>query len=229
MDMIQFQKHAFKGFDESLQQLYGLLETMGEHIQELVALLPRGLEVADPSSFEQAKAIDRKINECERATDKLVAQIIGKFSAGGDDLRFILGAIKIAGALERAADRLKNCVKRLSRRSHPVDKEVKADLTNAIDSIKRMIPLALAQVLDFTLETTQELLENGAMVQKSYRQILIHLHHNKDAPSATDHHHLLLVAKNLDQTADMAVEIMKISHVIHFGTKYEKDKETGAA
>jgi phosphate uptake regulator len=229
MDMIRFDNHAFKGLDESLKQLYGLLESMAGHIGELVELLPRGLEVAEPSNFEQAKSIDRKINECERATDRLVAQIISKFTTGGEDLRFILGAIKVAGALERAADRLKNCVKRLSRRGHPLDKEVKIELTNAIGAVERMMPLALSQVLDFNPAVTQQLLENGAVVQKSYRQILIHLHHHKGAPSGDDHHHILLVAKNLDQTADMAVEIMKISHMIHFGTKYEKEKEAGAA
>jgi hypothetical protein len=30
------------------------------------------------------------------------------------------------------------------------------------------------------------------------------------------------VAKNLEQTADMAVEIMKISHTVHFATKFDK-------
>lgn len=229
MDMIRFDNHAFKGLDESLKQLYGLLETMGSNIGELVALLPRGLEMADPSSFEQAKIIDRKINDAERGADKLVAQIIGKFNTGGDDLRFILGAIKIAGSLERSADRLKNCIKRLSRRAHPLDKEVKVELVNAITAVERMIPLALSQVLDYRDDVSKTLLEHGAAVQKAYRQILIHLHHNKAAPSATDHHHLLLVAKNLDQTADMVIEIMKLSHMIHFGTKYEKDKEAGAA
>ncbi len=227
--MIQFDKHAFKGFDEALKQLYGLLDTMGFHINALIALLPRGLEVADTSTFDQAKLIDKQINECERSADKLVAQTITKFTTGADDLRFILGAIKIAGGLERAADKLKNCIKRLSRRAHPLDPAIKTELKNAIAAVEKMIPLALAQVLDFKPEVTQELLDHGAMVQKSYRQILIHLHHSKSAPSADDHHHLLLVAKNLDQTADMAIEIMKVSHTIHFGTKYEKEKEAGAA
>lgn len=227
--MIHFDKHAFKGLDVSLEQLYELLETMAGHIGELVALLPRGLEVADPAMFEQAKLIDRKINACEEQADKLVEQIVSKFTAGSDDLRFILGAIKIASELERAADKLKNCVKRLSRRSHPLDREVKADLAQAITAVERMISLSLSQVLDFRPDIARELLERGAAVQKAYRQILIRLHHSKAVPSANDHHHILLAVKNLEQTADMAVEIMKIAHVIHFGTKYEKEKEAGAA
>ena len=226
--MIRFDNHAFKGLDESLKKLFSLLNSMGDHIGELVALLPRGLEVVDPGMFESAKAIDRQINECEREADRLVAQTINKFTTGGEDLRFIIGSIKIAGALERAADKLKNCAKRMSRRSYPIDPLVKAELTHAIEAVGRMVPLALQQVLDYRPNLTHELLQHGAIVQKSYRQILLYLHQNKSAASANDDTHVLLAAKNLEQTADLAVEIMKISHYIHFASKYEKEKEAVA-
>jgi phosphate transport system protein len=226
--MIRFDNHAFKGLDESLKNLFGGLNAMGEHIGELVALLPRGLDVADPGMFDAAKVIDRKINEGEREIDQLVARTINKFTTGGEDLRFIIGSIKIAGALERAADKLKNCAKRLSRRSHPLDATVKEELGRAIGAVGSMMPLALKQVLDYRPEVTQELLGLGATVQKSYRLILLHLHQRKSAASANDDTHLLLVAKNLEQTADLAIEIMKASHYIHFAAKYEKDKDAAA-
>ena len=42
--------------------------------------------------------------------------------------------------------------------------------------------------------------------------------------AASDGTHLLLVSKNLEQSADMAIEIMKLGHYVTFGTKYEKHK-----
>ncbi|MEJ0010208.1 MAG: hypothetical protein WDN72_06665 [Alphaproteobacteria bacterium] len=70
--MIRFDNHAFKGLDDSLHRLFGLLEAMCGHVGELVAMLPRALEMADPHSFDEAKAIDKRINEAERQTDQTV-------------------------------------------------------------------------------------------------------------------------------------------------------------
>lgn len=83
-----------------------------------------------------------------------------------------------------------------------------------------MLPLSLQQVLDYQHEAAEELLRHGATVQQAYRAILLHLHAHTS--SADDETHILLVAKNLEQTADMAVEIMKISHFVHFATKFDK-------
>lgn len=218
--MIRFDNHAFKGLDEALKQLFSVLMQMGESAQQLLALLPPALDVADPASFARAKEIDKTVNEAELNVDSSVAAIINKFTVMGEDLRFILAAVKISGTLERAADKIKNCTKRLSRISRPLDKEVRAELTTAIAALEAMLPLSLQQVLDYTPEATEALLAHGATVQKSYRAILLHLHQTQ-AP-ADDETHILLVSKNLEQTADMAVEIMKISHFIHFATKFDK-------
>lgn len=223
MKMIQFANHAFRGLDDSMRQLFSLLQSMGEHIEEIIDLMPGALAKPDAAAFESAKAIDKQINEAELAADKLVSQIIGKFNTTGEDLRFVIGSIKIAGILERSADRVKNCLKRLSRMEKPVPADVRGDLAKSIAAVRAMLPLTLKQVIDYKEETTKELLQHGAEVQEAYRKVLITLHTHMQA-QAGDDTHILLVAKNLEQTADMAVEIMKISHFIHFQTKYEKTR-----
>ena len=218
--MIRFDNHAFKGLDEAFKRLYAELSAMGDSAQQLLALLPAALEKADEQAFARAKEIDKTVNDAELQVDASVAAIINKFTVMGEDLRFTLASVKISGTLERAADKIKNCVKRLSRVKHPLDGVIKAELATAIHALSFMLPLALAQVLDYTTETTEKLLAHGATVQKSYRSILLHLHDHQS--SADDETHILLVAKNLEQTADMAVEIMKIAHFVHFATKFDK-------
>ena len=223
--MITFGNHAFKGLDEALEGAYAHLTTMHTHLLDLVALLPRGLEVIDKSNADAARAIDRKINLLEQELDTLAAQTLGKFTLSNEDLRYLLSALKVAGHLERAGDKLKNCVKRLSKRTYPVDEAVKHEITHAIDSIKAMFPVALGLVLNYDAEASSALLRYGARAQQSYRQVLIHLYHQQSAPSFGDHTHVLLVAKNLDQAADMAVEIMKVCHRLHLGKEYEAAKD----
>lgn len=223
--MIRFDNHAFKGLDDALRGLHALLVTMSEGTGQLIALLRPALDVADPESFLRAKEIDKTVNDAELQVDAAVAAIINKFTVMGEDLRFTLAAVKISGTLERAADKVKNCAKRLSRVTHPIDPAIRSDLSTAIDALARMLPLALTQLLEYKPEVTQELLGHGAMVQKSYRAILLRLHAHES--SADDEAHILLVAKNLEQTADMAVEMMKISHYVHFATKYDKHGGSG--
>lgn len=218
--MIRFDNHAFKGLDDSFKQLFALLSTMSEGTQQLIALLPAGLEVADPQSFVRAKEIDKLVNETEMKVDSAVAAIINKFTVMGEDLRFTLAAVKISGTLERAADKVKNCAKRLSRVGHPLNGAVRKELATGIEALATMVPIAMAQVLEYNTAEVQELLMHGATVQDAYKAVVLHLHAHQS--SADDETHILLVAKNLEQTADMAVEIMKISHYIHFATKYDK-------
>lgn len=218
--MIRFDNHAFKGLDDSLQQLFSMLMSMGDSTQQLIALLPPALDSADEHTFGQAKAIDKTVNATEMQVDSAVAAIINKFTIAGEDLRFVLAAIKIAATLERSADKAKNCAKRLSRIQHPLDAAIRGELHTAITALAAMMPLALGQVLEYDPGATQQLLAHGAAVQQAYRSILLRLHTHQS--TADDETHILLVAKNLEQAADMAVEIMKISHMVHFAAKYDK-------
>lgn len=218
--MIRFDNHAFKGLDDSFRHLFALLTSMGDGAGRIIALLPAALEVADPDSFMRAKEIDKKVNEAESQVDAAVAAIINKFTVIGEDLRFTLAAVKISGALERAADKLKNCTKHLSRVTHPLDAVLRVQLLTAIAALDTMMKLSLAQLLDYKPEATEGLLLHGAAVQQAYRTILLHLHTHQSP--ADDETHILLVAKNIEQIADMAVEIMKISYYVHFSTKYDK-------
>lgn len=221
--MITFENHAFRGLDESLKRLFALQISMSTELDELARLLPRGLDVADPETFATAKLIDKKINEAELTTDKLVADIINKFTPMGEELRFVLASVKSAGTLERAADKLKNCIKRLAKVNHPLDGAVHAELTRAIKAVRSMLPKALNQIVDYQDDIVQQILQHGADVQESYKRVLIHLH-TQGATAASDATHILLVSKNLEQAADMAIEIMKLGHYVNFGTKYEKHK-----
>ncbi len=217
--MIQFDNHAFKGVDEGLKKLSDVQQHMGESILALLGLFETSLDAANAQAFVDAKAIDKTINADEQQVDATVAGLISKFTIAGEELRYALGSIKTAVALERAADRVKNAVKWIARAKYPLDANTKQALAGAAAALKAMVPLALQQLTDFSGEAANELLAKADQVQKAYRALLVqHQSAEGEAP-------LLLVAKNLEQTADMAVEIMKICHFVHVGTKYEKSAD----
>lgn len=219
--MIRFDNHAFKGLDESFRQVLELIQSMGMGVEELIGILSAALDNADAEMFAQAKAVDKTINRAETQVDTVVASMINKFTLIGEDLRFTLAAIKIAGTFERMADKIKNSTKRLSRVTQPLDAEVRSKLETAVEALRGMLPLALEQVTDYTAERAEAMLAQGATVQQAYRAILLYLHAH--TAKADDETHLMLVAKNMEQAADMGIEIMKICHFVHTGNKFEKN------
>jgi phosphate uptake regulator len=220
--MIQFDNHAFKGVDESLRRLAELQQSMGTATLQLIALLEATLDAVTPDSLSDARAIDKTVNAAEQQVEATVAGMINKFTLVGEELRYTLGSIKTAGALERGADKIKNAIKWLERVEHPLAPASRTELATAMGALKAMIPLALEQLVDYHPGAARALLDHGATVQRSYRAILLQLqtHQSPDHKAA-----LLLVAKNLEQTADMAVEVMKNCYFVHTGTKYDKSAE----
>lgn len=220
--MIQFDNHAFKGVDEGLRRLAELQQTMGNAIVSLIRLLEVGVDVVNPQHVVDAKTIDKTVNAAEQQVDATVASMINKFTLMGEELRYTLASIKNAGSLERGADKMKNAIKWLGRVEHPLSAASRQELTSAMAALKAMIPLALEQLVDDHPEAANALLAHGATVQRAYRAILLQLqtHQSADHKAA-----LLLVAKNIEQTADCTVEIMKTCYFVHTGQKYQKNQE----
>jgi phosphate transport system protein len=219
------EKHAFQGMDSALKQLVGLHDLMSAHIEKLMALLPLAITLPDEANFQQAKAIDKVINDAEVKTEKTVIDIFNKYPATGEDLRFIIASIKISGLQERMADKLKNAIKHLSRLSTALPHSAQESLRSGADALRALLPLALVQLHDYSSDRAQTMLRHGAEVQKAYRHIVLQLHQASGVLLNQDATHVLLVAKNLEQVADKSIEMMKIAHFVATGTKYEKRSE----
>lgn len=218
--MVDFNNHAFKGLDESLKDLFTRLSRMGGEVQLLLDLLPEGLQTPNPEIAAAAKAIDKKINAAELENDKAVADILGKFRLVGEDLRFLLGSIKVAAVLERLADRVKNCNKRLAKINTGLDAELQAHIAKAAGMLKQMVPPSLEQVINYRPLPMEELQAQEKQIENAYRAVVLRLGALSLEQAETNH--ILFIAKNLDQAAGMAVEIAKMGHYICLGEKYSK-------
>lgn len=221
--MLEFEKHAFKALDESLKQLHTLLLSMGDSIGKLTEIIQSELE-HPANQFPDAKAIDKTINDAEDAINACVGEIISKFNPFGEDLRFVITAIKIASLLERAADLSKNCVKRLPRVPHPLPAEIKAGLSEVLAQLKLMLPQSLALITRYTPEGAQAVFAQEELAEAAYKKVLLNVHRTleQQADLPADSTHLLLIGKNLERVADIVLDIVKLCHFIHRGTRYEK-------
>ncbi len=212
--------HAFKGYDTALEALIAQLHRMGELVTAQISLLKEGLVSADKIIHDESKQLDHRMNAAETETDRLVADMLAKYSPAGEELRFLLGAVKVGSCMELLADHMKNCSKRLAKIPHPLDSGIQGFLNQGIDGLREMVPLGLAQVEEQAPRRVDALLHLGAAVQHAYRQTLFAL--PQLALEAEAAQHILLVAKNLDQASDKMVDILKIAYFIHTGERYER-------
>ncbi|MDX2072885.1 MAG: phosphate uptake regulator PhoU [Alphaproteobacteria bacterium] len=220
--MITFGKHAFKGLDTALSGLHDRLQMMGGHIEKMMGIISEALDTPD-SKFIEAKAIDREINEAEVQINTAVEEAISKFGPMGEELRFIIASIKVASLLERIADHMKNCVKRLPKINQPLDPAIRSGISQMLGEVRTIVPQSLGLMTDYDPEVVEAIHKQGDQAEAAYKRLLAHLHNTQGgALGAADNTHILMVAKNLERVADMAIDIAKICYFIHTDAKFDK-------
>ena len=105
--------HTVKAFDNELHIIKREITTIGELTLEM---LSGAIEAFSSGSTAQASGIilqDSRIDELQRIIEEKIAIVITRRQPEADDLRQLVGAIRIAGYLERVGDYAKNIAKRL--------------------------------------------------------------------------------------------------------------------
>ncbi len=226
--MLNFENHAFRDLDESFKRLHGLLIGMAEHIQSLTQVV---IEAAETKSdkFAQAKEIDRQINEAEKQISFTVEQILSKFHPLGEELRFVIGSIKIAGILESIADKIKNVTKRLPKVEHPLSANMQKQVRSLADILDHSLHICMQLLVQFDASEADALEQAWEKADAAYKNIVQeltrHLGESDADENKADYSHILLLAKNLERSVDSVQDIIKISRFIHHRSFSNTDKE----
>jgi len=104
--------HILTSFDKSLQ-------TLREKVLIMISISRKNLDAARRGLFERntdlcsdAIASDQDVNQLEKDVDQLGMQILLKFQPAAQDLRQIMGTIRVANNIERIADQAASIAKR---------------------------------------------------------------------------------------------------------------------
>jgi len=105
--------HTVKSFDTDIELLDRDVLAMGELTLEM---LSGAVDLFSSGSAERANEIissDPRVDELQRAIEEKAIVTIARRQPAANDLRRLVGAIRIAGHLERIADYAKNIAKRM--------------------------------------------------------------------------------------------------------------------
>ena len=106
-------QHTMRSFDDELNYLSDQIAAMGGYAERMVAESVAALVQSDAALGRKVVEDDLFLDEKEREIGERAVIIIGKRQPVADDLREIVGAIRISSDLERIGDLGKNIAKRV--------------------------------------------------------------------------------------------------------------------
>lgn len=219
---------AYRHFHEQLDDLRARLLAMGERAEALVELAVDALLERDLDRADLVIAGDRALDLDDIAVEATAVQLLALQQPMARDLRFLVGAIKVASDLERVGDHAVNIAEsvcRLAEHAAALEAESLASgvldhaatvtvlRVPALEDMARRAPRLLADALDaFTRgdgalgrAVTRADDEIDALYGTVFRSLRTQMITDSRAvPAALE---LLLVSRNLERVADLATNI----------------------
>ena len=92
-------------FDIARQELSGMVAEMGGHTEKLLVEAIEALSKSDASRGKQIISADAAVDSMQHQIEQKAIDIFALRRSGADDVRDIVGIIRIANDLERIGDR----------------------------------------------------------------------------------------------------------------------------
>ena len=203
-------QHTVRAYDKDLDLLERRIAEMGGLAEKMVIEAVDALASGDSALALQVAETDPRLDALQREIEEQATLTIARRQPVANDLREIIGAIRVAGDLERVGDLAKN----IARRSVKIG--VESRVPRAIVGIKHMNEFAtelMKDVLDAyaqrdverALDVWERDVDLDALEDSVFRDLLTHM--MEDPRNITFSAHLLFCSKNIERIGDHATNI----------------------
>jgi len=197
-------------FDEQLTVLKHTLIKMSALSEAMISDAIRVLRDRDKSAIPPIREHEEQVNLLQIEIDSICLRLIALYQPTAGDLRFILGAVKTNGDLERMADLAINiCDKAERLLEKPPLGSLTASLSEMAALASLMVKESLHAYVNRTVERARAVLLRDDQLDDMNRRItndMLALM-QKDAGAIEQALDLLLVARNLERIGDHATNI----------------------
>jgi phosphate transport system protein len=222
--------HTVKAYDKELDKIERDIAEMGGIAEKMVIDAMDALASADAQLAHQVVATDQRLDLLQREIEDLAVMTIARRQPVAIDLRELIGAIRIAGDLERIGDLAKN----IAKRSVKVGAEGR--VPRAIVGIKHMNDVAtelLKEVLDAYAQRDPDRARDvwerdvdlDALEDSVFRDLLTHM--MEDPRNISFCAHLLFCSKNIERIGDHATNIAETVVYLATGEAMPSDRPRG--
>ena len=222
--------HTVRAYDAELEIIGRKIAEMGGIAERMLAQSMDALVRLDVELAARVVQSDSRLDELQRELEEQAVLTIARRQPMAVDLRELVGAIHIAGDLERTGDLAKNIAKRVikiaSDPRHP----------RAIVGLKHMGELAAIQLKDVLDAYAQRDVERArsvwrrdaeidALEDSVFRDLLTFM--MEDPRNISFCTHLLFCSKNLERVGDHATNIAETIHFIYTGVTMPLERPRG--
>lgn len=206
-----------QSFQEDLTQLHSKLLYMGGRIEQMLKLALDALQTGDSEAVEQVEQIEVSIDKLTMEIDARAIELIAKQQPVAQDLRRIIGSMRIAIDLERVADISVNITEQAALLPRPLIKPL-VDIPKMISIATSMFQDALSALINSDVELAKEVWKRDDIVDDLCTQIIDELRTMMEkngaiVPGALP---LLLVTVQIERIADHATNLAE--SVIYIAT-----------
>lgn len=205
-------EHMVHAYDEELARLTNLIVAMGSRVESQVADAVAAMVARDSERARRIVADDDAIDDLELEIERLVTRLLALRQPMAVDLRAILGALRMAGDLERMGDLAKNIAKRSIALAQTREIPSVWMIPNMAERVQALVKQVLDAYVEQDLEAAERVWASDAEIDEMYnglfRQLLTYM--MEDPRNISPCTHLLFVAKNLERIADHATNMAEM-------------------
>lgn len=202
--------HTVTSYDQELRTLDTGISRMGGLAEHQLRTALNAIAQADPELAKQAVAGDPAIDAIQREIEDFAVHMIAKRQPVAIDLRNVVGAMRIAGDLERIGDLAKSIGKRIANFDETA---WLSPMTKSIGAMGDLALLQLKSVLDAYSQRDAALAhevwirdeEIDRLYNSLFRELLTYM--MEDPRTITYGAHLLFCAKNIERIGDHCTNI----------------------
>ncbi|MBX5452453.1 MAG: phosphate signaling complex protein PhoU [Acidobacteriia bacterium] len=221
--------HIVKSFEQELARLRELLIEMGGIVESQLAMALQALMQKDAELASRAIESDVRVDALEREIEQFAIRLIALRQPVADDLRRIVGALKITVDLERIGDYAANVAKRsivLSGLSLPFSL---TGLMHMAEMVQEQLKLIVDAIGDTDIEKAISVWQSDERVDDLYvvvfRELITYM--MEDPRNITPCTHLLFISKNLERIGDHATNIAETLHYTMTGQVLSQERPKG--
>lgn len=223
-------EHIVKSYEGELAQLDRKIAHMGGLAERLLGEAFEALERRDPVLAEQVIAKDKPIDVLQREIEEQAILMIARRQPMANDLRHVIGALRITSELERIGDLAKNIAKRsLAIAGETYPKPLVSGLRNmterALHQLKNVLDAYAERNADTALGVWRDDEQIDAMYNSVFRELLTYM--MEDPRNIGFCTHLLFGAKNIERIGDHTTNIAETVHYLVRGRPIADDRPKG--
>ncbi len=222
-------EHTVRSYDEELAHLNNLIARMGGLAEAQLDGALQALVRRDSALAGKVIACDIKVDELEQEVHAFTVRMLALRQPVAQDLRAIVGAIKVSGDLERIADYAANAAKRalVLNQLRPV--RPIAGVPRLGHLVQELIKGVLDAYMELDVEKAVKIWRQDEEVDEMYtglfRELITYM--MEDPRNITACIHLMFIAKNIERIGDHATNIAENIHYLVTGAPIRDARPKG--